>query len=75
MLAEVVKQVYSIELIESLGARRRRAWPSWATATSKCASATATPAGQAPFDGIVVTAAAPGVPPALVASSSPAPAW
>jgi protein-L-isoaspartate(D-aspartate) O-methyltransferase len=50
MLAEIVQQVYSVELIEDLGrggaARPRSGSRPRATRTSRCASATATRAGR-----------------------------
>ena len=69
LLAEVVKQVYSIELIESLGrtAAARLAEMGYRNVEVRIGDGYAGWPEQAPFDGIVVTAAAPQVPPALVA--------
>ena len=46
VLAEIVQQVYSIEIIESLGSAAASAWKNSVTAISKYGSATATPAGR-----------------------------
>jgi protein-L-isoaspartate(D-aspartate) O-methyltransferase len=69
VLAEVVKQVYSIELIESLGrtAAARLAEMGYRNIEVRIGDGYAGWPEKAPFDGIVVTAAAPQVPPALVA--------
>src|SRR6266850_1861028 len=69
VLAEVVKQVYSIELIESLGksAAARLAEIGYRNVEVRIGDGYAGWPEKAPFDAIVVTAAAPQVPPALVA--------
>jgi protein-L-isoaspartate(D-aspartate) O-methyltransferase len=69
VLAEAVKQVYSIELIESLGrtAAERLAQMGYRNIEVKIGDGYAGWPERAPFDGIVVTAAAPKIPPALVA--------
>ena len=69
VLAEIVKQVYSIELLESLGttAAARLAELGYRNVEVRIGDGYAGWPEQAPFDGIVVTAAAPQVPPALVA--------
>jgi protein-L-isoaspartate(D-aspartate) O-methyltransferase len=69
VLAEVVKQVYSIELIESLGksAAVRLAEMGYRNVEVRIGDGYAGWPEKAPFDAIVVTAAAPQVPPALVA--------
>ena len=69
VLAEVVKQVYSIELIESLGrtAAARLAELGYRNVEVRIGDGYQGWPDQAPFDGILVTAAAPRVPPALVA--------
>ena len=69
VLAETVKQVYSIELIESLGrtAAQRLAQMGYRNIEVKIGDGYAGWPEKAPFDGIVVTAAAPRIPPALIA--------
>ena len=69
VLAETVKQVYSIELIESLGrtAAQRLAQMGYRNIEVKIGDGYAGWPEKAPFDGIVVTAAAPQIPPALIA--------
>jgi protein-L-isoaspartate(D-aspartate) O-methyltransferase len=69
VLAEVVKQVYSIELIESLGrtAAARLAELGYTHVEVRVGDGYQGWPEKAPFDGIVVTAAAPQVPPALLA--------
>jgi len=73
VLAEVVKHVYSIELIESLGrtAAERLAEMGYRNIEVKIGDGYAGWPEKAPFDGIVVTAAAPSVPPALIAQLKP----
>jgi protein-L-isoaspartate(D-aspartate) O-methyltransferase len=73
VLAEVVKQVYSIELIESLGrtAEQRLQEMGYRNIEVRIGDGYAGWPGKAPFDGIVVTAAAPQIPPALVAQLKP----
>jgi protein-L-isoaspartate(D-aspartate) O-methyltransferase len=69
VLAEVVARVYSIELIESLGktAAQRLAEMGYRNVEVRVGDGYAGWPEKAPFDGIVVTAAAPEVPAALVA--------
>ena len=69
VLAETVRQVYSIELIESLGknAAARLAELGYRNIELRIGDGYAGWPEKAPFDAIVVTAAAPQVPPALVA--------
>ena len=69
VLAEIVKQVYSIELIETLGktAAARLAELGYRNIELRIGDGYAGWPDKAPFDAIVVTAAAPLVPPALVA--------
>jgi protein-L-isoaspartate(D-aspartate) O-methyltransferase len=73
VLAEIVKQVYSIELIESLGrsAAARLSELGYRNVEVRIGDGYAGWPEKAPFDGIVVTAAAPQVPPALVAQLKP----
>jgi protein-L-isoaspartate(D-aspartate) O-methyltransferase len=73
MLAEIVQQVYSVELIEDLGraAAKRLATAGYANVEVRIGDGYAGWPEKAPFDGIVVTAAAPQVPPALVAQLKP----
>src|SRR5436190_18084194 len=73
VLAEVVRQVYSIELIESLGrtAADRLTSMGYANVEVRIGDGYAGWPEKAPFDGIVVTAAAPKIPPALVAQLKP----
>jgi len=73
MLAEIVAQVYSIELVPSLGkeaAARLRAL-GYANVEVRIGDGYAGWPEQAPFDAIVVTAAAPRVPQALVDQLKP----
>jgi len=69
LLAEVVKQVYSIELIAELGqsAAARLAELGYRNVEVRIGDGYAGWPEKGPFDGIIVTAAAPKVPPALVA--------
>jgi protein-L-isoaspartate(D-aspartate) O-methyltransferase len=73
LLAEIVGQVFSIELIESLGrsAAARLAEMGYRNVEVRIGDGYAGWPEKAPFDGIVVTAAAPEVPPALVAQLKP----
>jgi protein-L-isoaspartate(D-aspartate) O-methyltransferase len=73
MLAEVVKQVYTIELLEDLGrsAAARLAEVGYRNVELRIGDGYAGWPEKAPFDGIVVTAAAPRIPPALVAQLKP----
>jgi len=68
VLAEVVQQVYSIEIVEPLGAEaaRRLAAMGYANVEVRIGDGYRGWPEKAPFDGIVVTAAAPRVPQALV---------
>jgi protein-L-isoaspartate(D-aspartate) O-methyltransferase len=69
VLGEIVQQVHSIELIESLGktAAARLAEMGYRNIEVRIGDGYAGWPEKAPFDAIVVTAAAPQVPPALVA--------
>jgi len=73
ILAEVVQQVYSIELVPALGreAAQRLKLLGYANVEVKIGDGYAGWPEQAPFDAIVVTAAAPQVPPALVEQLKP----
>ena len=73
VLAEVVKQVYTIELIADLGASAaaRLAELGYRNVEVRIGDGYAGWPEKAPFDGIIVTAAAPRVPPALVAQLKP----
>ena len=73
VLAETVKQVYSVELVESLGtqAAERLAAMGYRNVEVRIGDGYAGWPEKAPFDGIVVTAAAPSIPPALVAQLKP----
>jgi protein-L-isoaspartate(D-aspartate) O-methyltransferase len=68
VLAEAVKQVYSVELIEDLGrtAAARLAELGYRNVEVRIGDGYAGWPEKGPFDGIIVTAAAPKVPPALV---------
>jgi protein-L-isoaspartate(D-aspartate) O-methyltransferase len=69
VLAQVVKQVYTVELIADLGhgAAARLAELGYGNVEVRVGDGYAGWPEKAPFDGIIVTAAAPRVPPALVA--------
>src|SRR5262245_51091558 len=73
VLAELVSRVYSIEIIESLGktAAQRLADLGYQNVEVKIGDGYAGWPQKAPFDGIVVTAAAPHVPQALVDQLKP----
>jgi protein-L-isoaspartate(D-aspartate) O-methyltransferase len=73
VLAEVVKQVYSIELIESLGnaSAARLSEMGYRNIEVRIGDGYAGWPEKGPFDAIVVTAAAPQVPAALVAQLKP----
>jgi protein-L-isoaspartate(D-aspartate) O-methyltransferase len=73
VLAEVAKQVYSIEVIESLGrsAAARLAELGYRNVEVRIGDGYQGWPEKAPFDGILVTAAAPQVPPALLAQLKP----
>ena len=68
VLAEAVKQVYSVELIDDLGrtAAARLAELGYRNVEVRIGDGYAGWPEKGPFDGIIVTAAAPRVPPALV---------
>jgi protein-L-isoaspartate(D-aspartate) O-methyltransferase len=73
VLAELVKEVYTIEIIEPLGrsaAERLRAL-GYATVTTRVGDGYYGWPDKAPFDGIVVTAAADHIPPPLLAQLKP----
>ena len=69
MLAEVVKQVYTVELLEDLGrtAAARLGELGYRNVEVRIGDGYAGWPEKAPFDGVVVTAAAPRIPPALIA--------
>ena len=73
VLAEIVSRVYSIELITSLGneARKRLEELGYGNIEIKIGDGYAGWPEKAPFDGIVVTAAAPHVPQALLEQLKP----
>ena len=73
VLAEIVKQVYSIEIVETLGktAAARLAEMGYRNIEVKIGDGYRGWPEKAPFDGIVVTAAAPRVLPALVEQLKP----
>jgi protein-L-isoaspartate(D-aspartate) O-methyltransferase len=73
MLAEIVSKVYSIEIVPSLGreAAQRLRTLGYANVEVRIGDGYAGWPEQAPFDAIVVTAAAPRVPEALVDQLKP----
>jgi protein-L-isoaspartate(D-aspartate) O-methyltransferase len=73
VLAEIVSKVYSIEIIPALGneARKRLDELGYRNIEVRIGDGYAGWPEKAPFDGIVVTAAAPRVPPALVEQLKP----
>jgi protein-L-isoaspartate(D-aspartate) O-methyltransferase len=73
VLAEIVSRVYSIEIIASLGneARKRLAELGYGNIEVRIGDGYAGWPDKSPFDGIVVTAAAPYVPQALVDQLKP----
>jgi protein-L-isoaspartate(D-aspartate) O-methyltransferase len=73
VLAEVVNQVYTIELLESLGkaAAARLAELGYRNVEVRIGDGYRGWPEKAPFDGIVVTAAAPSLPPALLEQLKP----
>jgi protein-L-isoaspartate(D-aspartate) O-methyltransferase len=73
VLAEIAAKVYSIEIIESLGrqAAKRLEELGYGNVEVKIGDGYKGWPEKAPFDGIVVTAAAPHVPPALVEQLKP----
>ena len=73
VLAEIVKQVYSIEIVESLGreADKRLRAMGYRNIEVRIGDGYGGWPEKAPFDGIIVTAAAPRVPQALVDQLKP----
>ena len=73
VLAETVKQVYSVELIDSLArtAAQKLTELGYSNVEIRTGDGYAGWPEKAPFDGILVTAAAPKIPPALVAQLKP----
>jgi protein-L-isoaspartate(D-aspartate) O-methyltransferase len=73
LLAEIARQVYSIEIVESLGrtAAARLGELGYRNIEVKIGDGYAGWPEKAPFDGIVVTAAAPRLPQALVEQLKP----
>ena len=73
VLAEIAAKVFSIEIIPSLGetARKRLEELGYRNIEIKIGDGYQGWLEKAPFDGIVVTAAAPNVPPALLAQLKP----
>jgi protein-L-isoaspartate(D-aspartate) O-methyltransferase len=73
VLAELVQQVYSIEIVESLGreAAERLGSLGYRNVEVRIGDGYQGWAEKAPFDGIIVTAAAPFIPPPLVAQLKP----
>jgi protein-L-isoaspartate(D-aspartate) O-methyltransferase len=73
MLAEIVKTVFSVEIVEPLGAQARTRLEElgYRNIEIKIGDGYAGWAEKGPFDGIVVAAAAPRVPPALVEQLKP----
>ena len=73
ILAELVKQVYSIELIEELGlnSRRRLKRMGYANVEVRIGNGYYGLAEHAPFDKIIVTAAPELIPPPLIAQLKP----
>jgi protein-L-isoaspartate(D-aspartate) O-methyltransferase len=73
VLAEIVSRVYSIEIIPSLGndARRRLEELGYGNVEVRIGDGYKGWPEKAPFDGIVVTAAAPRVPQALIEQLKP----
>jgi protein-L-isoaspartate(D-aspartate) O-methyltransferase len=73
VLAEIVSRVYSIELLDDLGraAAARLSELGYRNVEVRVGDGYAGWPEKAPFDGIVVTAAAPDIPPALVEQLKP----
>ena len=73
VLAEMVDRVHSIELIENLGrtAEQRLKEMGYGNVEVRIGDGYAGWPEKAPYDGIVVTAAAPKIPPALIAQLKP----
>ena len=73
MLAEIVQQVYTVELLEDLGrtAATRLGELGYRNVDVRIGDGYAGWPEKGPFDGVVVTAAAPRIPPALIAQLKP----
>ncbi len=73
VLAELVKEVYTVEIIKSLGnsAKKRLAELGYENVTVKVADGYHGWEEHAPFDGIIVTAAATEIPPPLIEQLKP----
>ncbi len=73
ILGEIAREVYSIEIVEPLAERAERvlARLGYDNVHVRCGNGRLGWPEQAPFDGIIVTAAADGVPPALVRQLAP----
>ena len=73
ILSRVVEQVYSVEIVPELAeaAARRLAGLGYTNVETRLGDGYLGWAEQAPFDGILVTAAAPGIPPPLVEQLRP----
>jgi protein-L-isoaspartate(D-aspartate) O-methyltransferase len=68
VLAEIVSKVYTVEIIESLHvqAEQRLKDAGYKNVFCKCGDGSEGWLEHAPYDGIIVTAAAPGIPPGLI---------
>ena len=73
ILAEIVKQVYTIEIVEALGRRAQARLQAlgYRNIEVRIGDGYAGWPERAPFDGIIVTAAAPAIPQALVDQLKP----
>jgi protein-L-isoaspartate(D-aspartate) O-methyltransferase len=73
ILSQLARQVYSIERIAELArtAQRRLSDMGYQNVETRCSDGYLGWPEKAPFDGIIVTAAAPEVPPALLAQLKP----
>lgn len=73
ILAELVRHVYTIEVIPELAPRAHDALAheGYTNIDGRCGDGAAGWPEHAPFDAIIVTAAAPGIPPALVEQLRP----
>jgi protein-L-isoaspartate(D-aspartate) O-methyltransferase len=73
VLAELADRVYTIEIVAPLaaGARALLDELGYRNIAFRCGDGAAGWPEEAPFDGIIVTAAAPAIPPALVAQLKP----
>ena len=69
VLARIVKEVYSVEIIPKLAetAAQRLKTLGYANVSVRCADGCEGWPDHAPYDGIIVTAAAPQIPPPLIA--------